>query len=152
MIYHDSIEILGDSAFVGEVIAVLDFARTRTAVGRLLIHDVGRRSTGLQGFVRWSPPMRMLRIVPRRPNEIDEAIADEPVDAAPLGASVGGGQFTGTGSGSPAQIKYLPVASPSGPAVHNRQCTLLHEMTHALRMMQGVFSKAPIRFDPGYDN
>ena len=144
--YSAGISVVGDDLHIAEVVQVLDFLRTRSPLSQDLLTQIGRRTTTLSGFTRRVDPAEApgVAILPASSlSHVGASEVDSP-GAYRRDARIPGSPFTGTGHGSAVRLLYSPRLIAPGPAVHNREATLVHELTHALRMMHGLLDKTEI--------
>jgi hypothetical protein len=143
------LEIAGRAGdpFVGDVVEVLDFV-SDTETGRLLLREIDRQAFGVMfeqlrtGVIRIVPATSIPQIGAQ---ELDTS------EATARGAPCLENRqpTTGEGLGSGSELRYTPGLLSSGETgdIHNRESTLVHELTHALRMKMGICSKTPVGDD-----
>lgn len=144
------LEIQGNETdrYVIEVVEVLDFVRQQSEVGRLLLREIDRQRFG-PAFDQVRPGV--IRIVPAASVAGIGALEQDTSEATARGAPCveHGVPTTGEGLGSSSDLRYTPGLLPSGVSgsIEHREGTLVHELTHALRMKMGTASRSFVNDD-----
>jgi hypothetical protein len=152
--YSNGLEIEGDDAgYLDAVAATLSAVQARSRLGRLLVREIDRAITNLQGFIARTD-VESTRVRIRRAQNVDQFAADPQnvVSATAVGVALGGG-LTGTGNGSAVVIPYDPSFLPSGGpnVIRSREASIVHELLHALRQKQGLMRRRRIGEDFDYE-
>lgn len=141
--FNGGITVTGAPAYVAAVIAQLRAVAADGGAGAVLLRWHGMRWMHASGVT--SAAANANRVVIHADSRPDEAVADDPIGANPRSG------FPGAGFGSGVHLRYSPDLREAGTGVRQPICTLVHELTHALRIRHGL-STASQRLGEDFDS
>lgn len=142
--FNGGVTVMGDPTYVAAVIGQLRQIEADRGAGAVLLRWHARQWMHVSGVT--SAAANANRVVIHADSRPDEAIADDPIGANPASG------LPGAGFGSSVRLRFNPTLRETAPAsVRQPICTLVHELTHALRMRHGL-STAHQRMGDDFDS